>query len=251
MTEMSYSLSDIQTRIFGMSWPTNELRVACSSSLGSFTEIQELRHQAEANAPAASIFTASIPGEVGDSPAMSNSGGTGITTLDQALMGLEERLEAISSTIASIDETLEPHLKDGETPTRATPNLSSGGELLTALLRKHVELKEEWESVQKEAETLQSELREDKWLAVFRSVGEQSDTMMNSLEKALANCQVSDLYSPLHLSADSIVFIDVHISSSSRSGRLYVTKFIKRWSWGDARRQTVEFRSVPILIGFL
>jgi len=109
-------------------------------------------------------------------------------------MGLEERLEAISGSITSIDETLGPHLKDGETPTQATPNLSSGGELLSALLRKHAELKAEWESVQKEADTLQSELREDKWLAVFRSVGEQSDTMMNSLEKALANCQVGGLY---------------------------------------------------------
>ena len=168
--------------------------MACGSSLGSFTEIQELRHQAEANAPVPSTFTAPIPGEVGDGSTAGNSGGTGITTLDQALMGLEERLEAISGSIASIDETLDPHHDDRETPTRATPNMSSGGELLTALLRKHAELKEEWEIIQKEAETLQSELREDKWLAVFRSVGEQSDTMMNSLEKALANCQVCGLY---------------------------------------------------------
>jgi len=138
-------------------------------------------------------FTASVPGEVGDGPITSTPGGTGVTTLDQALIGLEERLEAISGSVASVDETLGPHLKDGGTPTQATPNMSTGGELLTALLRKHAELKAEWESVQKEAETLQSELREDKWLAVFRSVGEQSDTMMNSLEKALANCQVSDL----------------------------------------------------------
>jgi hypothetical protein len=177
--------------------------------------------------------------------------GTGITTLDQALMGLEERMEAISGSIASIDETLEHHLNDRETPTWATPNLSSGGELLTALLRKHAELKAEWDSVQKEAETLQSELREDKWLAVFRSVGEQSDTMMNSLEKALANCQVGDLYPLLHLSGNSSMFTDVHISSSSRRRRHYVTMFINRRSWGDARRQTVELRSIPILISFL
>jgi hypothetical protein len=97
--------------------------------LGSFTEVQELRHQAEANAPAASTFTGSIPGETGDGPTTSSPGGTGITTLDQALMGLEERLEAISGSIASIDETLEPHLNDRDTPTRATPNMSSGGEL--------------------------------------------------------------------------------------------------------------------------
>jgi hypothetical protein len=148
-------------------------------------------------------------------------------------MGLEERLEAISGSIASIDETLGPHLKDGEPPTRATPNTSSGGELLSALLRKHAELKAEWETVQKEAETLQSELREDKWLAVFRSVGEQSDTMMNSLEKALANCQVGGLYSLWHLSANSSMLIDVYLSISlSRSRRCDVTGFFERW--GDA-----------------
>lgn len=220
-------------------------------NLGSFTEIQELRHQAEANAPTALTFTASISGEVGDGPTTSTSGGPGITTLDQALMGLEERLEAISGPMASIDETLEPYFKDGETPTRVTPNTSSGGELLIALLRKHAELKSEWESVQKEAETLQSELREDKWLAVFRSVGEQSDTMMNSLEKALANCQVSGLYTPFHLSSCSSLFTDVHISSSSRSGRRIVTRFLKCWSWRDARRQTVEPGGVSFLIGFL
>lgn len=225
--------------------------MTCGSTLGSFAEIQELRHQAEANAPIALTFIASNPGEVGDGPTTSTSGGPGITTLDQALMGLEERLEAISGPIASIDEALGPHLNDGETPTRATPNMSSGGELLNALLRKHTELKSEWESVQKEAETLQSELREDKWLAVFRSVGEQSDTMMNSLEKALANCQVSGLYTPLHLSPCSSMFTDLHISSSSRSGRRIVTRFIKRWSWGDARRETVELGSVSFPIGFI
>ena len=225
--------------------------MTCGSTLGSFAEIQELRHQAEANAPTALTFAASISGEVGDGPTMSTSGGPGITTLDQALMGLEERLEAISGPMASIDETLEPHLRDGETPTRATPSMSSGGELLIGLLRKHAELKSEWETVQKEAETLQSELREDKWLAVFRSVGEQSDTMMNSLEKALANCQVSGLYTPFHLSACSTMFTDVHISSPSRSGRRIVTRLIKCWSWGNACRQTVEFGSVSFVIGFL
>lgn len=213
-----------------------------------FVEIQELRHQAEANAPGPSTSTASIPGEGSDDP---TTGGTGITTLDQALMGLEARLEAISGSIASIDETLGPHIKDGETPTRATPNLSNGGELLAALLRKHAELKAEWETVQTEADTLQSELREDKWLAVFRSVGEQSDTMMNSLEKALANCQVrSSCPFFVSFSVNSGISIDVHTSGSpSGSRRHYVTGFFKRW--GNARRQTIKLRSISILIGFI
>jgi len=55
----------------------------------------------------------------------------------------------------------------------------------------------------------------------------------------------------LHPYANSDVFTDVHISSSSRSGRHYVTSLINRWSCGDARRQTVGLGSVPILVGFL
>lgn len=48
---------------------------------------------------------------------------------------------------------------------------------------------QEWDTVQEEAETLKGELREDKWLAVFRTVGEQAEAMMVSLEKAVAHCQ--------------------------------------------------------------
>lgn len=167
MTEVSYSISDIQTRVFGELHEYTALGGSkCLRGADTFAEIQELRHQADSS-------SASTPGVMG------------VTTLDQALMNLEERLESITKSVAAVDEALQSYVK----PTDSSTHLQTMA--LDAVLRKHAALKEEWDIVQKEADTLRSELREDKWLAVFRSVGEQSDTMMNSLEKALANCQVS------------------------------------------------------------
>lgn len=58
------------------------------------------------------------------------------------------------------------------------------------LLRQHATMLSEWEAVQKESQILREELREDKWLTVFRTVTEQADGMMTSLEKAVNRCQV-------------------------------------------------------------
>lgn len=48
----------------------------------------------------------------------------------------------------------------------------------------------EWEALQKEIQVLREELKEDKWLTVFRTVTDQADGMMSSLEKAVNRCQV-------------------------------------------------------------
>lgn len=42
-----------------------------------------------------------------------------------------------------------------------------------------------------ESDVLREELKEDKWLTVFRTVTDQADGMMSSLEKAVNRCQVS------------------------------------------------------------
>ncbi|KAF8141521.1 hypothetical protein EV363DRAFT_1391973 [Boletus edulis] len=57
------------------------------------------------------------------------------------------------------------------------------------MLRKHATLVAEWDAVQQETEELQQELKEDKWITVFRTVTEQADGMMASLEKAVNRCQ--------------------------------------------------------------
>ena len=104
--------------------------------------------------------------------------------IDQALINLDERLEAVSKGMKSVQDALEPL-------TSRTPRPDADEEdERTLLLRKHRALIQEWENVQDETEVLREELKEDKWLTVFRTVSEQADGMMTSLEKAVKRCQV-------------------------------------------------------------
>ncbi|EIN05975.1 hypothetical protein PUNSTDRAFT_54287 [Punctularia strigosozonata HHB-11173 SS5] len=144
ITELSYSISDIQTRIF---------------------EIQELRHQSQATSSDA-------------------SGATNV--IDHSLNSLDERLKAVADGIKAVTDSVEPLLQSDKTPTQAHTESSSEE---AAICRKHAALLADWESVQKESDMLREELREDKWLTVFRTVTEQADGMMASLEKAVNRCQ--------------------------------------------------------------
>ena len=103
-------------------------------------------------------------------------------------MALDEKLESVAKDVKSINDALEPYLQSS-----ATPKLSHDGETneTAMVLRKHSALMSDWESVQDDSDTLREELKEDKWLTVFRTVTDQADGMMSSLEKALNRCQVS------------------------------------------------------------
>ncbi|KAI9451687.1 hypothetical protein BJY52DRAFT_1351560, partial [Lactarius psammicola] len=144
ITELFYSISDIQTRIF---------------------EIQELRHKSQSNGDLAAA--------------------TGV--IDQALMALDERLESVSRGVKAVNDSLQPLSQSASTPTPDASNEEPTEIVL--LLRKHATFMSEWESVQEESEVLREELKEDKWLTVFRTVTEQADGMMSSLEKAINRCQ--------------------------------------------------------------
>jgi len=103
-------------------------------------------------------------------------------------MQLDARLEGVSLSISAIRSALEPLFRESlATPTQAQPEY---GEDETMILRKYGDLLMEWEGVQTEADVLRDELKEDKWLAVFRTVSEQAEGMMTSLEKAVTLCQV-------------------------------------------------------------
>ncbi|KAH9840250.1 uncharacterized protein C8Q71DRAFT_482912 [Rhodofomes roseus] len=143
ITELSYSISDIQTRIF---------------------EIQELRHKSQSSA---------------DSKDASG-------VIDQSLSSLDERLETVTAGIKSVNGSLEPLLKAGDRTSVASGHVPSEE---TLLLRKHSAMLSEWEALQKEIQVLREELKEDKWLTVFRTVTDQADGMMSSLEKAVNRCQ--------------------------------------------------------------
>ncbi|KAF9563117.1 hypothetical protein CPC08DRAFT_816795 [Agrocybe pediades] len=144
ITELSYAISDIQTRIF---------------------EIQELRHKSQ-------------------SP--ENADHSTPTNIDQSLMALDERMETLSKGIKNVNETLEPLLRTAATPTVAENGSANEN---AALIRKHANLMSDWAAVQEESEVLREELKEDKWLTVFRTVTDQADGMMSSLEKAVTRCQ--------------------------------------------------------------
>ncbi|KAI0325894.1 hypothetical protein GY45DRAFT_1329634 [Cubamyces sp. BRFM 1775] len=143
MTELSYAISDIQTRIF---------------------EIQELRHKSQS----------------------SRDSSNASSVIDQSLVQLDERLDSVSKGLKAVNESLEPSLSRAEkTPTHITYQSDEEA----AVLRKHAALVADWDSVQKDIQVLREELKEDKWLTVFRTVTEQADGMMSSLEKAVNRCQ--------------------------------------------------------------
>ncbi|KAI8646871.1 hypothetical protein BD408DRAFT_409351 [Parasitella parasitica] len=56
------------------------------------------------------------------------------------------------------------------------------------LARKHLLVQERWESLRIEIDELKIELKEDRWLVVFRQVADQVDDMMNGLEKTVTQC---------------------------------------------------------------
>ena len=147
--------------------PHNELNYS--------VEIQELRHQ-----------------DLGSSEISGASSSTSLSgAIDQALIKLDERLENVAQSIAAINATIEPFLQP-HTPTSGAMNVTEVDE---GLLRKHSSVLSEWEGVQSEAEVLRDELKEDKWLAVFRNASDQADGMMNSLEKVITQCHVCSLNS--------------------------------------------------------
>ncbi|KAG6919520.1 hypothetical protein DXG01_005110 [Tephrocybe rancida] len=143
ITELSYSISDIQTRIF---------------------EIQELRHKSHSST---------------DTTSTTN-------VIDQSLINLNEKLESVEKGMKSINDSLDPLLQIASTPT-----FQNNGDLNdnALIIRKHATLQAEWETVRNESDVLREELKEDKWLTVFRTVTDQADGMMSSLEKAVNRCQ--------------------------------------------------------------
>lgn len=132
-----------------------------------FPEIQELRHKSHSSDGADANTT---------------------TNIDQSLMALNERLESLEKGIKNVNETLGPLLRTAATPTVSENGTASEN---AALIRKHATLMSDWEAIQEESEVLREELKEDKWLTVFRTVTDQADGMMSSLEKAVTRCQVS------------------------------------------------------------
>lgn len=158
ITEVSYSIGELQTRVF---------------------EIQELRHRSLE--PKNALTSSPTTGRKSTDSTSSSS-----SIIDNALGQLDVRIENVKGSIQAITAAVEPLLSVANTP---TPRQSGEFDEGSNLIRKYGDLVHEWEGVQAEAKGLRDELKEDKWLAVFRTVSEQADGMMASLDKALMMCQ--------------------------------------------------------------
>ena len=126
-------------------------------------EIQELRHKSQGSS---------------DASGANNE-------IDQLLITLDERLESVSKGIKAVTDALGPLLNQTPVPS----GFGTDGEAVV-MIRKHAALVAEWEAAKSESETLRDELKEDKWLIVFRTVTEQAGGLMSSLEKGVNRCQV-------------------------------------------------------------
>lgn len=147
---------------------------------------------------------------------------TGLNELDQALIQLDVQLEAasrrmqeletrISELVVSDDQDnvgdtsiIDKELQLWQTRRRisSSGSINSLGSFddmmlpsfapalnLRALIGKFDDLGAEWTSVQEDSDALKRELLDDKYLDVFRTVSEQAEGMMSSLDKAVTLCR--------------------------------------------------------------
>ncbi|CAO3618152.1 unnamed protein product [Mucor fragilis] len=90
------------------------------------------------------------------------------------------------------------------------------------LTRKHLLVQERWESLRIEIDELKIELKEDRWLVVFRQVADQVDDMMNGLDKTVTQCytmiqQIKDGHGGMVTSSSSTTSTSSNHTSSSTS----------------------------------
>lgn len=197
MIELSYSISEIQTRIFGTFTRIFELRRDINALP---LEIQELRHRSQS--PEDTLKTTN--------------------TIDKALMALDEQLEYIAKSMKTLSDKI-------QALTTSSNNTLTPESLV--LKKRYLAISSDWESVQDESDVLREELKEDKWLTVFRTVTEQADGMMSSLEKAVNRCQVGTfLTTNIHCSLS----LGLHLASPS-SGTGFIVSFPGGFSFPQPR----------------
>ncbi|SAM01587.1 hypothetical protein [Absidia glauca] len=103
--------------------------------------------------------------------------------------------------LANIDQRVKPVFQNVENVyTRMNSTMRSLDEHDSGILvRKHRLVQEKWECLRIEIDGLKDELKEDRWLSVFRQVADQVDAMINGLNKTVQECysaiqQIIDWY---------------------------------------------------------
>lgn len=167
--EMETQMSEMRTQLYGTSSPVLSLsdlsaararvierhdRLAAEPGWGLtplllsaqllVVELQELRH---AGAPPSTELPSPVSSSSGPAPAQ----------VDELLMRLNTHLEQVSSSIPALQQRLS---RLTESPT--------GLEMMDDVQERWEEAQLEWEDVVRDVELLKEELKEDRWLVVFR-----------------------------------------------------------------------------------
>ncbi|GAA5952055.1 hypothetical protein JCM21900_006236 [Sporobolomyces salmonicolor] len=182
ITELSMSIQDVNTLIFEI----QELRHTSSAISSSAPPLQPSQPNDPSFSSAMAITSSSQSSLSSEAPSSSTSApasnGQGpVSEMDAALMKLEGKLEDVRKEFAEIESQIRPLLCNAIPP---SPHSSATSEP-NFLRQKWEETVVEWEETQKDADILGEELKEDKWLVVFKSVSQQAEEMMRSLEKVL------------------------------------------------------------------
>ncbi|KAG0175529.1 hypothetical protein DFQ28_008890 [Apophysomyces sp. BC1034] len=93
---------------------------------------------------------------------------------DEILMEIDSKVEPLFNNVEQVYTRM----------TSSSPPQDASG----VLTRKHHMVQERWECLRIEIDELKDELKEDRWLAVFRQVADQVDVMIDGLDKTMSQC---------------------------------------------------------------
>ncbi|KNF05103.1 hypothetical protein PSTG_01734 [Puccinia striiformis f. sp. tritici PST-78] len=157
----------------------NEVAMSIQEVALALFQVQELRHSSASHQSESSRHPLSSSQTSPSILAADRPSGSALTHVDKALMRLEKKVETTSIQIIELETLIRPY--------RGTNGTSSAQSRLVN--DKFDNITEEWARIQHDTEVLKDELKEDKWLVVFRAVSGQAEEMMESLEKVLAVSQ--------------------------------------------------------------
>ncbi|BGP17615.1 hypothetical protein JCM10213v2_005650 [Rhodosporidiobolus nylandii] len=174
ITELAMSIQEINTLIFEI----QELRHTTSSASTDPQQTPKPPSNGFSSSLSPSSSSTSLPG----STSTPSDNASALSEVDAALIRLDAKLDAVRAEFATVEAQVKPLIGGAASAGDAE------GELVF-VRQKWAEMLGEWESAQQDAEGLNDELKEDKWLVVFRTVSQQAEDMMRSLEKVLAQCE--------------------------------------------------------------
>nr|KAI7879725.1 hypothetical protein K492DRAFT_208076 [Lichtheimia hyalospora FSU 10163] len=133
--------------------------------LTTIFQVQERRHMYANN-----DMNTPLPPTTVDMDAAS----TATTENDQVLVDIDNRIEPLFDQVQRIYTAM----------TSNNPPADTSG----VLGRVHHKIQYRWEALRNEVDYLKQELKEERWLNVFRQVADQVDVMIDGLEKTVSQC---------------------------------------------------------------